>query len=858
MLRKLESHVRGAIEVGMLALVSLAPWGFGSTSPRYEFFLDVGLAVLMALWALRILLIGRFQVRWCPLGACLATLVVVATLQMTPMPKGVLRLASPVTATMYDQLLPDRPELVTSTDRSVPLTPPAGSTLSFDRGATRREVGRLLALLALFAIVRGNIDPVSGLKRLSVVATLNGSLLSLFGLVQAFSSKPGTIFWVYPTEGGPFGPFINRNHFAFYVNVCIGLGLGLLLGRVRSFERMGVNLRSPDRSADDRSGNTWGRLKIGLLLDPAAVAIIFALGLMISGVASSLSRGGFLALLGGFLFGMVVWFTQGTRRSAASSAILLVPAIALGLVSWLGYDQLSTRLSTLQTGQVMEEQRSAIWARALPVARDFLIWGTGSGTYEFADMLHRVDADDAEIVVDHAHNDYIELLVEGGLAQLVPVLIALVLIFRHGLKVVRRLEKSQAGGLATGALVGLVMVVIHSLTDFGMHIPSCAVLVIVLCSLLQGLEGQPGNRPTESDDGAGGAFNVSGQTKWAIIGIRWTAAALAAVVVTSMGLLIAVEGWRALKVQEIRQQTFDLDKSGDPSRLSQKVTLLERAVRQIPEDYAIHDDLVSAQFNAFEQDLYELKLVASNNVEQTRARIDHLDPALRELQRSRDLCPFRARIHMQFAEFAGEFSAADSRSVYLERAKSLAPGDPELWYRCGFFELQNGKTDQAWESWRHSLRLSDRRLPEILAEASRHLDVRLLRDRILPENPATMMEAATQLPNGTDDGRRILLEAALALFERRTGPTSADDEHRLGQLYRALGRSSEALATYRVALAEKPMQHAWRLELAELAAEQGQWEESRQELLFILGLQPENVRACAVLDEITRKIAEGR
>ena len=58
-----------------------------------------------------------------------------------------------------------------------------------------------MAVLMLFAVVRNNIDPAEGLRRLGIAALANGSLLAFFGLVQIFSSPPQTIYWSYRTAG---------------------------------------------------------------------------------------------------------------------------------------------------------------------------------------------------------------------------------------------------------------------------------------------------------------------------------------------------------------------------------------------------------------------------------------------------------------------------------------------------------------------------------------------------------------------------------------------------------------------------------------------------------------------------------
>src|SRR5205085_2329291 len=115
--------------------------------------------------------------------------------------------------------------------KTTPANPPAGSTISFFPGATNRQVLHLLAVFLVFAMVRNNLVSPAALRRLCVVCLINGSGLSLFALVQFFTSPHNTLYWSYPSRGQVFGPFICRNHFPYYVNLCIGLGTGLLLSR---------------------------------------------------------------------------------------------------------------------------------------------------------------------------------------------------------------------------------------------------------------------------------------------------------------------------------------------------------------------------------------------------------------------------------------------------------------------------------------------------------------------------------------------------------------------------------------------------------------------------------------------------
>ncbi len=872
--RTAAGYVGITIEAVVLALVCLAPWGFGATTPKSIFLLSVGVAALLILWGMRALLAGTLVWHKCPVAGCLALMILIGVWQVLPLPGALLRRVSPATARMYDQLLPARPERPSLGEPKGALLHRPGATISVDPGSTRRGLARLLLGLLLFLVVRNNITPEAGLRRLSFAATANGAILAMFGLVQFFSSDAHTLYWAFPTAGSPFGPFVNRNHFAFYVNVCAGLGAGLLLSAMagRNLPLGGPTSDTPGVPHARRGGRGGGgsvrpgRLTV-LLLDPAVLGMSVALGLMMSSIVFCLSRGGFLALAGGLLLGLVLWLAR-PRRSHGGEAVVLAIAVSMALVCWFGYERVETRLATLRGGAELRIGRLAIWSRAMLLMRDFPLWGTGYGTYEFADTLHRTDAMYAGMIVDHAHNDYLEMLVEGGLTQLILGVLAAVLVFRLGLRAARHGGGRPAGGLALGALVGLATVLIHSVFDFGMHIPACAALVVVLCAHVCGLGGEAeerGRAPSrgrlpadrEREDGRTGQFVLA-------LGVGSMLAVAPAIV---------HEGWRPYRSRNLRVAASDLDRSLDPERLERKADRLEEAARLVPEDARLRADLARAHLTVYEQRMYELEEDAAGDgtdppgsasirrgpdaAAVTRLRREHMLPALRHYLRSRDLSPLRAEVHMEIAELVNEFATAEPRGAYLARAKRLAPGDPDLWYRCGILELADGQPDRAWASWRHSLALSDLHRREILARGAERLGPLETLRRILPDRPDLLLEAATSFYPTPDDGRRPFLERALSVLDGRTGPPTAADLHVKATIHRALGQRAEALSTYRAALSRNPMQMDWRLELAELSQELGQFEESRQELLAILALQPKAVRARKLLEAVTLKILEG-
>ncbi|HEX8852036.1 MAG TPA: hypothetical protein VF754_01040, partial [Pyrinomonadaceae bacterium] len=107
---------------------------------------------------------------------------------------------------------------------------PAGAprTISFDPYATRLVIIQLLSLIVYFAAALAFIDTPKRLRLIVRTLVIFSFLLALFALMQSFVS-PNSIYWIRePKQAQPFGPFINRHHFAAYMEMALALPLGLL------------------------------------------------------------------------------------------------------------------------------------------------------------------------------------------------------------------------------------------------------------------------------------------------------------------------------------------------------------------------------------------------------------------------------------------------------------------------------------------------------------------------------------------------------------------------------------------------------------------------------------------------------
>ncbi len=166
----------------------------------------------------------------------------------------------------------------------------AGSTLSLYPGGTRLAVLRLLAVFLLFAVVRNTYTSKESLRRLCLACLVNGSALALLALMQFLTAHRHVVYWIIPTGGTVFGPFINRNDYAFYVNLCSTV---LALFCWRAAARLGRK---------DTADLPWNA---PLQHAPSLWLGVF-LCLLLTSLAFCLSRGGLAALAIGCMTAVTV------------------------------------------------------------------------------------------------------------------------------------------------------------------------------------------------------------------------------------------------------------------------------------------------------------------------------------------------------------------------------------------------------------------------------------------------------------------------------------------------------------------------------------------------------------------------
>jgi O-antigen ligase len=310
---------------------------------------------------------------------------------------------------------------------------------------TRFELWKYGAYGSLF-LLANQCDRVGGHRLLTILAAF-GFIVALFALVQ-YLAYNGKIYWVWPALPNSFGPYVDHSHYAGLMEMLTPIPLTMAL--------------------------TYDAKRHRQLLWMVA-GILMAATIFVSG-----SRGGMTAFAVQMVFLAVLFVTRRSRRTAWT---LLAICLAIGtFVFWID----SARVLK-QLGSMWDPLTNTSVTSRLEVARDVPrmvrrrpIAGWGLGVFPIIYPQYRSFS--TNLVVNQAHNDYLQALVETGILGFACVVWFIVNLYRSGLRNFRAHSRVAAVS-ALGPLVGCTGILVHSLSDFNLHIPANAALFFVLCGI---------------------------------------------------------------------------------------------------------------------------------------------------------------------------------------------------------------------------------------------------------------------------------------------------------------------------------------------------------------------------------------
>ena len=348
------------------------------------------------------------------------------------------------------------------------ISPVLWNTISADPFQTRFFVLQLLALILTLALLYRYASTERRVRSLIYIILAVAVASAIFGILrQTTQHKVGYLLPLLKPDLG-YGQFGNKNHFAFLMEMALGLGLGLILGG-------------------------------GVKRDRAMIFFAALLPIWTALVLSN-SRGGILAMLSQLVIAALLFTSIAPNpngeaaqlrffklaRSVALRLVLLT-ALVVGLLLgtlWVGGDRLVNtfeaargELNPAASGSRGGATRNEIWRATWRMFTAHPTLGVGLGGYWVAITAYH-DAS-GSLTPQEAHSDYLELLSSGGLvgvALLVWFAVTLIRLTRRNLKSADRFGRAAR----FGAVIGIAGVAVHSLVDFGLHLMANALVFIVL------------------------------------------------------------------------------------------------------------------------------------------------------------------------------------------------------------------------------------------------------------------------------------------------------------------------------------------------------------------------------------------
>ena len=280
------------------------------------------------------------------------------------------------------------------------------------------------------------------LRRFLTALAVFGALLAIFAMIQDVSGTKA-IYWMFqPSDVAAqiYGPFVNRNHYAGLMELLAPLPFLLCLSQ------------RPERR----------------------LPLLGAGVLMVLSVFLSRSRGGMVAV-GAELVFIAVFLSRIRHRAKSFAAIGVIAAVLAVLIVWVGSDPVVHRLTDMK-----DANRVSIFKDTLHMWWSRPVLGYGSGTFDLVYPTFQSFVVDS--VINHAHNDYLELLSETGLIGAGLIVWFLVLVYRNASKQLRPGAKTSDSVLIA-VLAGITGLLVHSLVDFNFHIPANAALFLVMSAI---------------------------------------------------------------------------------------------------------------------------------------------------------------------------------------------------------------------------------------------------------------------------------------------------------------------------------------------------------------------------------------
>ncbi len=279
--------------------------------------------------------------------------------------------------------------------------------------------------------------------------------------------------------GSVTGTYVNRNHFAGFLEMAFPLSLGYLLVKARYFAmEKGLSLR--------RRILWFGQESLQWTFLLALVPVFIGVGLIFSKSRSGIIVLAVTAVLAATAAASWREFSgeNGEGRGSGGDSrrfgrmVRLVVMVVLAAAVWIGIGPVIRRFSEVD---ITAETRRTFYRNTIEMIGDFPWSGTGKGTYVNAYAMY--EKVDDRLRLSFAHNDYLEFASENGIIGGGALVLAGIGLVIWLAAMWRRRRSSFAKGIGLGAILGVTALLLHGFTDFNLQITANAVYFTTLAML---------------------------------------------------------------------------------------------------------------------------------------------------------------------------------------------------------------------------------------------------------------------------------------------------------------------------------------------------------------------------------------
>ncbi len=821
-----------AIEWLLVALLAFMPLAFGVVHAWSEEVVIALSGAVVVCFLLKFLVHRGQMLIWNWAYVPIGLFLFVAVLQLVPLPAQLVSIISPNTVALKTELLGDLPDADTLLK---------SMSLSFYPNATKHDLRLVLAVAAVFVVVLNVFRRPAQIKRLLMAITVIGGVIAAITLAQNIFGN-GKIYWFVPTRSGGAhsGSFVNHSNYGQFMNLSIGAALGWLC--VKLHESFAGKKVTPAGIVEYLSSGSAKSLWL----------LIAVIGLCTTSVFISLTRGGMVSMLIAMTFTTLLFVSRRSFRSHGW-IMVVIALIAFTCVLYIGFDAVYDRLSTLRDLDKAESGRLQILKDIWVAWTKFPIFGTGLGTHLV--VYPMFDRSTITALAAHAENEYAQAAEETGLVGLGLLVIFGIIIWSNYVSTIRKVPALRGPNInlpicsaVYGLGFGILAMLIHSLSDFGQHLPANAILSAIFCALVLALARQAENRNLAGIPPCGNTaqivtpfgkikclgprpagtlrmvalLGVSGIWVWALIGAN--------------NFRIAETHWG--KVIDIEEGLIGKRWRGTDAEYADLISRAAAAVDYQPDNIRYRHWLNVYRWRS----ICQVTNPDTGEIIITDDSMPTIHDIVAEFHKALIVCPTHGPTYSIVGQIEKLILNDDSGAERIRKGFRLAPCDPVACFVAGWLDVMEGKTQDCIAKFKKAVLLDSNLFKDVVDIYVNQLS----RPHVAISAAGDDIGRLTYMANVLEDMQYNDLAAEIrekirGLLEAKCSEpgTPGSVFARLGNIYSKQDNNKAAVECYRQALAREYNQVYWRLELAKLLVKIEEIPEALCEAKICLRLRPQ-------------------